>query len=150
MSCAWISANSTLLVVPQWPSYRGEEGWKEILLLRVDPSRFPGIPNRATRPITIVCSLLRVHPGGAGCPAPKPPAGLTPPARGGGCYIFPVPAHSKMKIKRFWFCMIFFTCAPTFVQSQNLLIVRDLKLGYRPSAETWFSLSGLCSCFYCG
>jgi hypothetical protein len=112
LSCAWISANSTLLVVPQWPSYRGEEGWKEILLLRVDPSRFPGIPNRATRPITIVCSLLRVHPGGAGCPAPKPPAGLTPPARGGGCYIFPVPAHSKMKIKRFWFCMIFFHMRP--------------------------------------
>ena len=89
-----------------------DEGLKEILLLRVYPSRFPGIPNRATRPITIVCSLLRVHPGGAGCPAPKPPAGLTPPARGGGCYILPVTARSKMKIKRFWFYTIFFHMRP--------------------------------------
>ena len=144
MSCAWISANSTLLVVPQWPSYHGEEGWKEILLLRVDPSRFPGIPN-IPGDLPDHNSMLTSEgpPRGGWLPRPQAPFRFNTSRRGGGCYIFPVPAHSKMKIKRFWFCMIFFTCAPTFVQSQNLLIVRDLKLGYGPSAETWFSLNGL-------
>ena len=53
------------------------------------------------------CAYFRGYtPGGAGCPAPLSPSDLTPSARGGGCYILPVPAHSKMKIKRFWFCAI--------------------------------------------
>ena len=90
----------------------GEEGLKEILLLRVYPSRFSGIPNRGTPPITMVCLLPRVHPGGAVTPAPQPSTGFTPPARGGGCYILPVTARSKMKIKRFWFYTIFFHMRP--------------------------------------
>ena len=43
-------------------------GFLKILLLRVHPSRFSGNPNRATRPVIMVCLLPWVHPGVGGCP----------------------------------------------------------------------------------
>ena len=116
----WISPGLRRLALRWWchndrhhhASIMGEEGLKEILLLRVYPSRFSGIPNRGTPPITMVCLLPRVHPGRALPPVPQSPTLFTPPARGGGAISFRSTARSKMKIKRFWFYTIFFHMRP--------------------------------------
>ena len=121
----------------------GEEGLKEILLLRVYPSRFSGIPNRGTPPITMVFLLPRVHPGRVVPPAPQSPTWFTPPARGGGAISFRSTARSKMKIKRFWFYTIFFHMRPHITPGSEPFNCARYKNGYRPSAETWFSLIGL-------
>ena len=101
-----------------------------------------------------MCLLLGMHLGGAGCPRPLAlGAGLdgTGCARGGVVEPFRPQRFQKLKLKKSSgsvpFSFIFFCFLPlphirTETEPFNWAN-QNQQSGYKPSAETWFSLIGL-------
>ena len=93
-------------------SIMGEEGLKEILLLRVYPSRFSGIPNRGTPPDHNGVLTSEGTPREGSTPRPPVPNLVHTSRPGRGCYILPVHGAFENENKKVLVLYDFFSHAP--------------------------------------
>ena len=146
-SCPWKPANNTPLLL----NYQTEHGSKlqnqqerkqkrKVDFPRLHPSRFWGNPNRATREHNDVLTSEDA-PRGGWLP-PSLGAGLcgTGCARGRGAKPFWPQLVQKLKLKGSGSVRFFFCFPPHIRTETEPFNWANQQNGYRPSAETWFSL----------